>query len=132
MRQSRNRCRYREDMIEGARMRSRVVSTLVLTIVITSTLSVSIAQSPKEPTATLERNIRAELGFLASDAMQGRGSGTNFERLAAEYIGSQFRQFGLEPGGDTDDAGNKTYVQRVPLNSGVVPTGEQRNTWNAI
>jgi len=71
-----------------------------------------------------ERNIRAELGFLASDAMQGRGSGTGYERIAAEYIGSQFRQFGLEPGGDTDNAGNKTFVQRVPLQSGV--------TWNAI
>ena len=79
-----------------------------------------------------EQNLRAELGFLASDAMQGRGSGTNYERVAAEYIGSQFRQFGLDPGGDTDDAGNSTYVQLVPLNSGVVPSGEQRNTWNAI
>jgi hypothetical protein len=64
-----------------------------------------------------EQNIRAELSFLASDAMQGRGSGTIYERIAAEYIGSQFRQFGLEPGGDTDSAGNKGYVQRVPLES---------------
>jgi microcompartment protein CcmK/EutM len=64
-----------------------------------------------------EDNIRAELGFLASDAMQGRGSGTNFERIAAEYIGSQFRQFGLEPAGDTDSAGNKSFVQRVSLES---------------
>src|SRR5262249_32084486 len=71
-----------------------------------------------------EQNIRAELGFLASDAMQGRGSGTIYERIAAEYIGSQFRQFGLEPGGDTDSAGNKSYVQRVPLDTGA--------TWNAI
>ena len=79
-----------------------------------------------------EANIRAELGFLASDAMQGRGSGTNYERVAAEYIGSQFRQFGLEPGGDTDSAGNKTYVQRVPLNSSINPSAEPRATWNAI
>ena len=64
-----------------------------------------------------EDNIRAELGFLAGDAMQGRGSGTNYERIAAEYIGSQFRQFGLEPAGDTDSAGNKSFVQRVPLES---------------
>ncbi len=64
-----------------------------------------------------EDNIRAELGFLASDAMQGRGSGTNYERIAAEYIGSQFRQFGLEPAGDTDSAGNKSFIQRVPLES---------------
>src|SRR5215510_12344087 len=64
-----------------------------------------------------EQNIRAELGFLASDAMQGRGSATNYERIAAEYIGSQFRQLGLEPGGDTDSAGNKGFVQRVSLES---------------
>jgi len=79
-----------------------------------------------------EQNIRAELGFLASDAMQGRGSATNYERIAAEYIGSQFRQFGLEPGGDTDSAGNKSYVQRVPINSGINPAAEPRATWNAI
>ena len=59
-----------------------------------------------------EKDIRAELGFLASDAMQGRGSGSNYERVAAEYIGSQFRQFGLEPAGDAD-----TFVQRVVLES---------------
>lgn len=79
-----------------------------------------------------EQNIRAELGFLASDAMQGRGSGTGYERIAAEYIGSQFRQFGLEPGGDTDSAGNKSYVQRVPMNSGINPSSEPRATWNVI
>lgn len=59
-----------------------------------------------------ERDIRAELGFLASDALQGRGSGTNNERLAAEYIGSQFRQFGLEPGGD-----DQGFMQRVVMES---------------
>lgn len=66
-------------------------------------------------TQVLEKNVRAELGFLASDAMQGRGSATNYERVAAEYIGSMFRQFGLEPGGDVDETGNKGFVQRVPL-----------------
>lgn len=60
-----------------------------------------------------ERNIRAEMNFLAGDAMQGRGSGTMFERIAAEYIGSQFMQFGLEPAGEKDASGNQTYVQTV-------------------
>ena len=64
-----------------------------------------------------EENVRAQLMFLASDAMQGRGSGTTYERIAAEYIGSQFRQFGLEPGGDTDASGTKSFVQRVGLQS---------------
>ena len=74
-----------------------------------------------------EQDIRAELGFLASDAMQGRGSGTLFERIAAEYIGSQFREFGLEPGGDIDSAGNKSFVQRVAVET--APSGA---TWNVI
>jgi hypothetical protein len=62
-----------------------------------------------------ERNVRAEMNFLASDAMQGRGSGTQFERIAAEYIGSQFMQFGLEPAGDSGWDGKPTYVQAVPV-----------------
>ncbi|HEX6731228.1 MAG TPA: M20/M25/M40 family metallo-hydrolase, partial [Pyrinomonadaceae bacterium] len=33
----------------------------------------------------------------------------------AEYIGSMFRQFGLEPAGDTDASGTKGFVQRVAL-----------------
>ena len=74
-----------------------------------------------------EPNIRAELGFLAGDAMQGRGSGTNYERVAAEYIGSQFQQFGLEPAGDADSAGHKGFVQRVALESAASGA-----TWNVI
>jgi Zn-dependent M28 family amino/carboxypeptidase len=63
----------------------------------------------------LERNIRAEMNFLASDAMQGRGSATGYERIAAEYIGSQFHQFGLEPAGDVDASGKRVFVQRAAL-----------------
>lgn len=63
----------------------------------------------------LEKNVRAELGFLASDAMQGRLSASNYERVAAEYVGSMFRQFGLQPGGDTDATNNRGFVQRVQL-----------------
>ena len=87
----------------------RSVLGLLLSFALTFTVSAQVKSPIRED------NIRAELGFLASDAMQGRGSGSNYERIAAEYIGSQFRQFGLEPAGDTDSAGNKSFVQRVPL-----------------
>jgi hypothetical protein len=62
-----------------------------------------------------ERNVRAAMNFLASDAMQGRGSGTQFERITAEYIGSQFMQFGLEPAGEKGWDGKPTYVQTVNI-----------------
>lgn len=53
--------------------------------------------------------------FLAGDAMQGRGSGTPFERIAAEYVGSQFMQFGLEPAGENGFDGKPGYVQTIPI-----------------
>ena len=117
------------------------VTLSVSLLLITAPLPVS-AQGRRVRTAPAaasirERDIRAELGFLASDALQGRGSGTNNERLAAEYIGSQFRQFGLEPGGDADAAGNKDFVQRAVLESTkfsappsfIVTSGANTQTW---
>src|SRR5579863_4430880 len=55
-----------------------------------------------------ERCIRAHEEFLASDAMQGRGSGTHDELVAATYIASQLRQYGIEPAGDDGE-----YIQRA-------------------
>src|SRR5215813_13500590 len=109
---------------------TKPVPRIALLLLLCPLIAAPVPAQGKAPIT--EQNIRAELGFLASDAMQGRGSGTIYERIAAEYIGSQFRQFGLEPGGDTDSGGNKTYVQRVPLNSGINPSAEPRTTWNAI
>src|SRR5437867_3529523 len=54
--------------------------------------------------------VRAHVEFLASDALNGRGSGTRDELIAAAYAASQLRQFGVEPAGD---AGG--YVQNVDL-----------------
>jgi aminopeptidase YwaD len=54
--------------------------------------------------------IRANMNFLASDALRGRGSGTADELVAATYIGAQLEQYGVEPAGD-----NGTYIQRATL-----------------
>lgn len=62
-----------------------------------------------------EKNVRAAMGFLASDAMQGRGSGTLFERITAEYVGSQFMQFGLEPAGENGWDGKPSFVQTITI-----------------
>jgi len=53
--------------------------------------------------------IRAHMEFLASDAMQGRGSGTHDELVAATYIAAQLRQYGIEPAGDEGG-----YIQKAP------------------
>jgi aminopeptidase YwaD len=54
--------------------------------------------------------IRANMDFLASDALRGRGSSTPDELVAATYIGAQLEQYGVEPAGD-----NGTYLQRATL-----------------
>jgi hypothetical protein len=53
--------------------------------------------------------------FLASDAMKGRGSGTEDEWRAATYIGSQLLRWGIEPLGD---AGG--FVQEVATGRSLV------------
>jgi len=55
------------------------------------------------------RCIRAHEEFLASDVMQGRGSGTHDELVAATYLASELRQYGIDPLG-----GNGSYIQLVP------------------
>jgi Zn-dependent M28 family amino/carboxypeptidase len=52
------------------------------------------------------------MSFLASDELQGRGSGTRDEHLAALYAASLFAGFGLEPGGD-----HGSFLQKAPLPS---------------
>ncbi|WP_395673009.1 M28 family metallopeptidase [Phenylobacterium sp.] len=58
----------------------------------------------------LADNIRAHMGFLASDLLEGREAGSRGYDIAAEYVAAQFRQLGLKPAGDSG-----SYFQRVPL-----------------
>ncbi len=44
-------------------------------------------------------SMRGNLSFLASDALEGRGTPSNGLDVAAEFIASQFRRAGLEPAG---------------------------------
>lgn len=54
--------------------------------------------------------MRAHVRFLSLDLLEGRGPGTRGDKLAAEYIATQFALSGVEPAGD-----NGTYFQQVPL-----------------
>lgn len=90
-------------------MRSIILRSFLIAAVLIPFATDAIAQSVSE------RNVRAQMQFLAGDAMQGRGSGTPFERIAAEYVGSQFMQFGLEPAGENGFDGKPGYVQTITI-----------------
>ncbi|HXE08477.1 MAG TPA: M20/M25/M40 family metallo-hydrolase [Acidobacteriaceae bacterium] len=88
-------------------------------------------------TAAFEREIRADMTFLADDAMRGRGSATHDEHVAALFAASQFQQLGLEPGGDPG-----SFLQKIALTPDQRSTTARREanfedtdrseTWNAI
>jgi hypothetical protein len=59
--------------------------------------------------------IKAHMTFLSDDLLAGRRPGKPGFAIAARYMAAQFASLGLQPGGD-----NKTFLQAVPLRSGVV------------
>ena len=95
------------------------------------------ASAPGVENAALDREVRADMTFLAADELHGRGSATRDEHIAALFAAAQFQTLGLAPGGD-----DNTFVQRIALPS-PLPSSIQRRiaksentprteTWNAI
>lgn len=86
---------------------SILVLSVCLSLVLSAPAPLLRAAESGRDTIT-EASVRAHLEFLASDAMNGRGSGTRDEWIAAEYIASQLRLLGLEPIGGQ-------YVQTIDI-----------------
>ncbi len=92
-------------------------SALVLSAVCAAAQQPAVPEVPGLPaaaraaTASIDsEKIRAHVRFLSLDLLEGRGPGTRGDRLAAEYIATQFSLEGLQPAGE-----NHTWFQRVPL-----------------
>ncbi len=87
--------------------------------------------------SSLEKEVHADMNFLADDELHGRGSATRDEHIAALFAASQFQALGLDPGGD-----NNTFLQKSPLPNPLPPRLQQslskfediphKETWNAI
>jgi Zn-dependent M28 family amino/carboxypeptidase len=101
-------------------MRGKVVITAILILL----AGISSAQKPSslvtnEANQALQQidaeRIRAHVKFLASDLLEGRGTGQRGGDIAAQYLATQFALNGLQPAGDTG-----TYMQKVPM-VGVTP-----------
>src|ERR1700728_5439769 len=55
-------------------------------------------------------HIRWHVRYLSHDLLEGRGTGQRGGDIAAEYIATQFAEYGLKPAGD-----HGSYMQKVPL-----------------
>ena len=54
--------------------------------------------------------IKGYIKWMSTDEMEGRKSGAEGYRLAAEWAAAKFEEWGLEPAGE-----NGTYFQKVPI-----------------
>jgi len=131
-------------MYPSKRLRHLSMAALAGTLTLTLTASAQKAQSfdgqtrqTAQLTATLEREVHADLNFLADDELRGRGSATRDEHIAALFVAAQFQSIGLKPGGE-----NGTFLQKAALPDPLPATVQQRlsrfqdvprkETWNAI
>ncbi len=74
-----------------------------------------------------EARIRKHINLLASDSLQGRGTGKEGERMAAAYLTGQFKQLKLKPLGK-----NGSFLQAFPFKGGAHGEGEAGTANNVI
>jgi Tol biopolymer transport system component len=75
------------------------------------------AEAPTAATTTpdfTEADLRQHITYLASDALQGRLTGTPGEQAATQYVADHFASWGLQPAGD-----NGTWFQDFEFTAGV-------------
>ena len=80
------------------------------------------------PAKTLETSaaitaddLRQHIGYLASDELEGRLTGTKGEALATEHVANHFKKWGLEAGGDDD-----TFYEPFEFTAGVAVGEDNR------
>lgn len=85
----------------------------------------TLASKPKEepkpsisPDPASTERIRADVSFLASPELKGRGTGDEGAKKAADFIAKRFADLGLLPIGDKDGQGRPTFFQRFPARVG--------------
>jgi len=74
----------------------------------------AVAVSAQTGPAFDEANIRQHIQTLSSDAFAGRGPATRGEQMTVDYLIAQFRDAGVQPGGEVVN-GQRQWTQRVPL-----------------
>ncbi|HEY6945247.1 MAG TPA: M28 family peptidase, partial [Candidatus Acidoferrum sp.] len=93
-------------------MKRRVMTAFSVLLVVAVFVGIASSWAAKEGKRVKidPQKIRAHVKYLASDALEGRGTGQRGGDMAAEYIAAQFKSYGLQP---ASDAG--TYLQSVPM-----------------
>ncbi len=71
------------------------------------------AQKLKKADKLILSNLEMHINYLADDRLEGRRTGTAGEKLAYEYISTEFKKAGFAARGE-----NETYLQAFEINEG--------------
>lgn len=98
---------------------------VTIALILVSATAAAQQRAPEIESIT-ERDMRADLTFLASDRMAGRLTDTPENAIAAEWIASRFERLGLKPVGD-----GGTYYQTFTLATATLGA-ENRSTLGEV
>jgi hypothetical protein len=105
-----------------SRVRS-VLSSVALPAMLLTTLPLAwAAENLVLPLEADAGRIRADMTFLADDALEGREAGARGHEIAARYVAARFDALGLEP------AGEDGWFQQVPLRAARLELGSPSMT----
>jgi acetylornithine deacetylase/succinyl-diaminopimelate desuccinylase-like protein len=89
------------------------------------------AQSAPQADDAALHALRVDVAYLSADLLQGRATGTDGERLAAQYIAQRFQELGLAPG--LDGAWMQPFDFTYSANPHATPgEGEPRTGRNVV
>lgn len=104
----------------------RLTGTTGRSLLIAGLLLCSTAVQAQEPWRVQQAWVSAHENFLAGDALQGRGSATRDEAIAAAYVAAQFEGFGLTP-----PPGMTSYFQTAGVTR-ITPSGHAALTAGGV
>src|SRR5438128_12509468 len=105
-------------------MKPKLLNRLPTFFLLVTLSVVALAQQPTSSTPSVDR-IRQVIEYLASDALEGRRTGTPGANDASHYIAGEFNRYGLRPGmqiarpARTRGENQARYLQPFPYIAGV-------------
>ncbi|HMF57516.1 MAG TPA: M20/M25/M40 family metallo-hydrolase [Pyrinomonadaceae bacterium] len=98
--------------------RRKLLSLSLILIFALSALAQQIRVAQSTPDAASVERLRSHITYLASDALEGRRTGTEGANKAADYIAREFKRYKLLPS-VLDAEQGQNYYQNFPFVAGV-------------
>src|SRR5262249_1629565 len=103
-------------------MKNKLSVPVLLALLITGVAV--IAQQPASQNEPSDAKLQQYVSYLASDALDGRRTGTPGATDAAHYIAGEFSRIGLRPGSQKAPSGKPSammslYLQKFPYVAGI-------------